>query len=147
MTTTPPAVSETPETKEDYEILTAWLAVNDPNKPSLRVPVKCIRLTTYERLERRLLEAEAKLGEAVEERDGVLLANEAITQRVNDEIEMREAAERKLAQGVVVPVVYTPCNKHSGLSWHLAAEWGQQFRAVCPVCEPPSVTAAEGDWK
>ena len=66
MTTTPPAVSETPETKEDYEILTAWLAVNDPNKPSLRVPVKCIRLTTYERLERRLLEAEAKLGEAVE---------------------------------------------------------------------------------
>ena len=47
-----PDSGEMPEDKEDYKILTAWIKVNDPNKPALREPVKCIRLTTYERLER-----------------------------------------------------------------------------------------------
>lgn len=38
-------------TKEDYKILTAWVAINPPNKPALRKPIQCIRLTTYEAVE------------------------------------------------------------------------------------------------
>lgn len=55
--TPPTPQSESPETKEDYEILTAWININAPGKPALREPIKCIRLTTYERLDRRLREA------------------------------------------------------------------------------------------
>mgnify|MGYP001578073307 CR=1 FL=1 len=112
--------SETPETKEDYAVLTAWIEVNPPSKPSLREPVKCIRLTTYERLERRLREAQdradlfaraliraeeqlevfkRRLREAEErikyheqERENLMLA-------ASNNLDRAEAAERKLREG------------------------------------------------
>jgi hypothetical protein len=36
------------------------------------------------------------------------------------------------------PVVYMPCDKHKGLPWTIAAEYGGHFKTVCPMCEPPT---------
>src|SRR3990172_3669190 len=132
--------------KEDFKILTAWIEVNHPNKPALREPVQCIRLSTYEQTVRVLVAAQS----AMAEKDGVLtraLAELSVVQsalavansRNQEEIEADRAMTRALALAETAGVG-GQCATCSFRYWE-----HKGHIIPCPLCRAEAAEARAGE--